>query len=51
MEFGPTVPWAGLQCVIVVFPGHSRLPFDILAVACTKMVTILFQAWTWMNNY
>ena len=20
-----TVPWVGLQCVIVVFPGHTRL--------------------------
>ena len=37
MELGPTVPWVGLQCVIVAFPGHTRLPFDILAGACTKI--------------
>ena len=23
-----TVPWAGLQCVIVVFPDHTHLLFD-----------------------
>ena len=22
-----TVPWVGLQCVIVVFPDHTHLPF------------------------
>ena len=22
-----TVPWVGLQCVIVVFPDHTRLPY------------------------
>ena len=22
-----TVPWVGLQCVLVVFPGHTHLPF------------------------
>ena len=22
-----TVPWVGLQCVIVIFPGHIHLPF------------------------
>ena len=22
-----TVPWVGLQCVIVVFPDHTYLPF------------------------
>ena len=22
-----TVPWLGLQCVIVVFPDHTHLPF------------------------
>ena len=25
-----TMPWAGLQCVIVVFPDHSRLLFYII---------------------
>ena len=24
-----TVPWVCLQCVIVVFPDHSRLPFGV----------------------
>ena len=24
-----TVPWVVLQCVIVVFPGHTHLPFAI----------------------
>ena len=24
-----TVPWVGLQCVIVVFPDHTRLRFDL----------------------
>ena len=23
-----TVPWVGLQCVIVVFPDHTHLPFQ-----------------------
>ena len=23
------VPRVGLQCVIVVFPGHTRLPFNV----------------------
>ena len=23
-----TVPWIGLQCVIVVFPGHTHLLID-----------------------
>ena len=25
-----TVPWVGLQCVIVVFPDHTHLHFDIV---------------------
>ena len=24
------MPWVGLQCVIVVFPGDTRLPFKII---------------------
>ena len=24
-----TVPWVGLQCVIVAFPGHSHLLFTV----------------------
>ena len=24
-----TVPWVGLQYLIVVFPGHTHLPFDV----------------------
>ena len=24
----PTVMWVGLQCVIVAFPGHTRLHLD-----------------------
>ena len=24
-----TVPWVGLQCMIVVFPDHTNLLFDI----------------------
>ena len=24
-----TMPWIGLQCVIVVFPDHTHLPFGI----------------------
>ena len=24
-----TVPWVGLQCVTVVFPDHTHLPFGI----------------------
>ena len=23
------VPWVGLQCVIVVFPGHTHLLFSV----------------------
>ena len=23
-----TVPWVGLQSVIVAFPGHTNLPFE-----------------------
>ena len=30
--FGLTVPWVGLQCVIVVFSDHTNLLFDILYV-------------------
>ena len=26
-----TVPWVGLQCLIVVFPGHTHLPFHVLS--------------------
>ena len=26
-----TVPWVGLQCVIVVFPGHTHLLFEIVS--------------------
>ena len=25
-----TVMWVGLQCVIVVFPGHTHLPFHTI---------------------
>ena len=24
-----TVPWVGLQCVIMVFPDHTRLLFNV----------------------
>ena len=27
-----TVPWVGLQCVIVVFPDHTHLLLDIMHV-------------------
>ena len=37
------VPWAGLQCVIVVFPGHTYLLSD--------MVIILQQLMTIRLNY
>ena len=29
----PTVPWFGLQCVIVVYPDHTHLPFSPAAYA------------------
>ena len=25
-----TVPWVGLQCVIVAFPGHTHLLFHVI---------------------
>ena len=28
LRFFLTVPWVGLQCVIVVFPDHNHLPFS-----------------------
>ena len=31
-----TVPWVGLQCVIVVFPDHTHLLFDV-----TTLVLVL----------
>ena len=33
-----TVPWVGLQCVIVVFPDHSQLRLNGSAVACSLSV-------------
>ena len=27
-----TVPWAGLQCAIVVFPDHTHLPFLVVLI-------------------
>ena len=29
------VPWVGLQCVIVVFPGHTRLLFQF---TCSRTI-------------
>ena len=29
-----TVPWAGLRCVIVVFPDHTYLLFILLRAHC-----------------
>ena len=31
----PTVPWVGLQCVIVVFPDHTHLLSDEKIIAHT----------------
>ena len=38
-----TVPWVGLQCVIVVFPDHTHLLSDIILfkTGITKMMTSL----------
>ena len=33
-----TVPWVGLQCVIVIFPDHSQLFSNGSAVACSLSV-------------
>ena len=29
----PTVNWAGLQCVILIFPDHTHLPLIIVELA------------------
>ena len=33
----PTVPWVGLQCVIVVFPDHTHLLFIIICIEKYKV--------------
>ena len=38
------VPWVGLQCVIVVFPGHTHLPFYLskgVAKICVPLFFVL----------
>ena len=34
-----TMPWVGLQCVIVVFPEHTHLLFDICVLYTNKQET------------
>ena len=41
-----TVPWVGLQCVIVVFPDHSILFFDYFS--CNSRV--LYPFYFYVNN-
>ena len=37
--FSLTVPWVGLQCVLVAIPGHTHLLFD--KTFTIKSITIL----------
>ena len=57
------VPWVGLQCIIVVFPDHTHLPFsneraDLLALVCgvyCEFVTFPLVSWvrcgTWLYRF
>ena len=36
-----TVPWVGLQCVIVVFPGHTHLLSDVWANSVNPETRVL----------
>ena len=38
-----TVPWVGLQCVIVVFPDHTHLLFELMNM---KMLLL-----PWINQH
>ena len=35
-----TVPWVGLQCVIVIFPDHIHLPFEGIHFMITAILSI-----------
>ena len=37
-----TVPWVGLQCVVVVFPDHSHLLYDIYSVLALLFMQCLY---------
>ena len=38
-----TVPWVGLQCVIVVFPDHTHLLFNLDSATITTLVRYLIR--------
>ena len=46
-----TVPWVGLQCVIVVFPDHSRLPFQLLSHFRSARSIINLKYVVYVNAY
>ena len=35
-----TVPWVGLQCVLVVFPDHTHLRFSVSNVLINKKLAV-----------
>ena len=39
----PTMPFVGLQCVIVVFPGHTHLLFQVPLVDCTRSFDVYIK--------
>ena len=43
------VPWDGLQCVMVVFPGHTHLLFmeEITEMLCKVSELKLFAEFAW----
>ena len=46
-----TVPWVGLQCVIVVFPDHTRLPFQLLSHFRSARSIINLKYAVYVNAY
>ena len=35
------VPWVGLQFVLVVFPGHTNLPFHLISCQADTLTLVL----------
>ena len=40
-----TVPWAGLQCVIVVYPDHTHFYFVIRASSRAESLWCIIEQW------
>ena len=44
----PTVPWVGLQCVIVVFPDHTHLLSDVWANSVNPETSLVLHCNVWL---